>query len=424
MDILNITQKPQINESIERYEYHSYEPITGTDLNRPGEIRIAIETQDLFTHPSESYLLFDGKLVKNTDDAAYANADIITLPNNAIMHLFNNIKYQISSQEIESLFHPGQATTTLGLLKFLDDFQKITGLNQMWHKESGTDASIAGNNQNDGFLTRHSYIIQKPDPKGTFSFRVPLKHVFGFCDDYDKADYGFKHQLTLKRKGDNDAVFRAAAADTGKVVLSKLFWYMPHVAPNLQEKLALSKKIESKSSLPVGYRMIQCESISVQQTRNFTWQLSAESHVEKPRWIIVAFQTDKSRDQRHNPSIFDHCNLTNMFVMLNSRRYPEVDYDDTNFIQQVFSRFYGDAAAFRTKLYDVEELISSPNITPSDYKELFPMFVFNVTKQSEKLKNSVTDIQITAQFSANVPANTETFAVVISDKSLIFQSDG
>ena len=47
-----------------------------------------------------------------------------------------------------------------------------------------------------------------------------------------------------------------------------------------------------------------------------------------------------------------------------------------------------------------------------------------MTKQSEKLKNSVTDIQIKAQFSENVAENTEPFAVVISDKSLIFHSDG
>jgi len=52
------------------------------------------------------------------------------------------------------------------------------------------------------------------------------------------------------------------------------------------------------------------------------------------------------------------------------------------------------------------------------------MFVFDVSKQSEKLKNAVTDIQIKAQFSANVAANTKAFAIVISDKSLIFQSDG
>jgi len=40
------------------------------------------------------------------------------------------------------------------------------------------------------------------------------------------------------------------------------------------------------------------------------------------------------------------------------------------------------------------------------------------------VRNSVTDIQIKAQFLENVAANTEAFAVVISNKSLIFQSDG
>jgi len=65
----------------------------------------------LFTHPSKSYLVFDGKLVKNADDAVYGDNDVTTLTNNAMMHIFNNIKYQLSGQEIESLFHPGQATT-------------------------------------------------------------------------------------------------------------------------------------------------------------------------------------------------------------------------------------------------------------------------------------------------------------------------
>jgi len=74
-----------------------------------------------------------------------------------------------------------------------------------------------------------------------------------------------------------------------KVVLSKLSWYMPHVLPNDQEKLALYKTVESQSSLPVGYRMIQCDSISVPQTKNFTWWLSVKSAPEKPRWIIAAF---------------------------------------------------------------------------------------------------------------------------------------
>jgi len=59
------------------------------------------------------------------------------------------------------------------------------------------------------------------------------------------------------RKGDNDARLRAAAADAGKVVLSKLSWYVPHVLPNDRKKLTLYKTVESKSSLSFGYRMIQ-----------------------------------------------------------------------------------------------------------------------------------------------------------------------
>jgi len=93
MKILQIINKPEIDESIDEYEYHSYEPITSTDLNRPGEIRINIEMQDLFTHPSESYLVFGSKLVINADDAVYSKNDVITPTNNAMMHMFSSIKY-------------------------------------------------------------------------------------------------------------------------------------------------------------------------------------------------------------------------------------------------------------------------------------------------------------------------------------------
>ena len=58
------------------------------------------------------------------------------------MHLFNNIKYQLSGQEIESIYNPGQASTMLGLLKYPDDFSKSVGLNQLWYKDTEATASI------------------------------------------------------------------------------------------------------------------------------------------------------------------------------------------------------------------------------------------------------------------------------------------
>ena len=78
----------------------------------------------------------------------------------------------------------------------------------------------------------------------------------------------------------------------------------------------------------------------------------------------------------------------------------------------------------------MDELISNPGIDPSDYKDLYPLYLFDVTKQSEKLKTSVSDIHVKAFFNAdpagaaNPPANTMAYAVIISDRLFHFVSDG
>ena len=43
-DILKFSDTPIIDESIEEYEYHEYEPITSTNLNNSVDIRISIES--------------------------------------------------------------------------------------------------------------------------------------------------------------------------------------------------------------------------------------------------------------------------------------------------------------------------------------------------------------------------------------------
>ena len=153
----------------------------------------------------------------------------------------------------------------------------------------------------------------------------------------------------------------------------------------------------------------------VPDSTSFTWWLSVKTAPEKPRFIIVGFQTAKDGDQTKNPSTFDHVNLKNANVTLNSDRYPAVDYN-LSFANQKLSRVYGDAALFGVKFFGINELITQSNVTPSEYKTFYPLFTFNVSKQTEKLKSSVVDIQIKANFTENVPANTRACALVISDK--------
>ena len=198
---------------------------------------------------------------------------------------------------------------------------------------------------------------------------------------------------------------------------------MPHAIPADAEKFSIYKTSESKVQLPVAYRTRQYDMLSVPESKSFTWRLSVETAPEKLRFIIVGFQRAKDGDQTENPSTFDHVNLRNAYVTLNSDRYPAVDYN-LSFANQHFSRLYDDAALFAVKFFGINELITQSYITPSDYKTLYPLFTFDVSKKKEKLKSSVVDIKIKANFTENVHANTRVFALVISDKMLSFQSDG
>ena len=439
-DILQITEDIPVDDSIYEYEYKEYNPIAGTNLNR-GSIVITIESQDIYTHPAESFLIIEGRLIKNTG-ANYNDNEYVTLINNAMMYLFSDVRYHLASHEIEVLQNPGHATTMLGLLKYPDDFTKSQGLNQLWFPDSETgDGELDNNNDvvNKGFELRHKHIIKSPNPKGTFGFKIPLKHFLGFCEDYKKLLYGMQQRLTLTRTVNTNAILRGYQTnaqnvkiyfDEGNVRIDNIRWFMPHVIPSDAYRLQLDKIIEKKEKIPVGYRMLQCDNIQVPENhKEFTWMLGVKSSPDIPRFIIVDFQTEKNNTQEGNPAIFDHLLVRNIYVTLNAKRYPDINYNN-DFTKNQYSRIYGDATLFRKKFFNMDELVSNSGINPVDYKNLFPLYLFDVSKQSEKLKTSVSDIHIKASFNPNPaggnnpPPNTMAYAVIISDRLFHFVSDG
>ena len=283
------------------------------------------------------------------------------------MYLFSDVRYHLASHEIEVLQNPGHATTMLGLLKYPDDFTKSQGLNQLWLPDTNIDNNNEANKvDNKGFKKRNGYIIRTSDPKGTFSFKIPLKHFLGFCEDYKKILYGMQQRLTLTRTNNDNAIFRTAATDAGTVRLDKIRWFMPHVIPSDAYRLQLDKVIEKKEKLPVGYRMLQCDTSQVPTNqKSFTWSLGVKSSPDIPRFIIVGFQSGRNNNQEQNPAIFDHLYVRNIYVTLNAKRYPDTDYDN-DFNKNQYSRIYGDASLFRKKFFNMDELVSNSGINPLD----------------------------------------------------------
>ena len=126
--------------------------------------------------------------------------ELISFDNNGILDIFDNIKYLLSSNEIESIFNPGTVSNIIGLAKYSSSFQR--GLIRCWEPNTSNDPA----NTNKGFGKRRNFVIKTSDHIGSFKFVVPLKYIFGFAEDYDKVCYGFQHTLVLTRRSSDDNV--------------------------------------------------------------------------------------------------------------------------------------------------------------------------------------------------------------------------
>ena len=157
---------------------------------------------------------------------------------------------------MEHVNYPGQAASLLGLASYSLTCYKGCGLAQGWFPDNNTKAAA----NNTGLYTRQDYLNRNPDPKGSFQCVIPMRHIFGFVDDYSNVTYGMRDTLQLIRKDDDDALF------------------------------------------------------SVPQTTSTVWRLGVSSAPENPRWVLIGLQTNKSGNQERTAAIFDHCNLTNMQV--------------------------------------------------------------------------------------------------------------
>ena len=180
--------------------------------------------------------------------------------------------------------------------------------------------------------------------------------------------------------------------------------------------------IEQKITIPMAFRARTSEQITLTQTQQFTWRLSVTGGIEKPRWIIVGFQTDKTDNQKQNPAVFDNLDLTNAYVTLNSERYPLADVT-TSFATNDYAKLYDMFDNFKKDYYGIDSLVGGTQVSFPTFKTLFPILVFDVRKQNERLKSGVTDIQVKFFFGTNVPANTNAYATIISDRYFKLSSD-
>lgn len=222
-NILNIKDSIQHEDFIISQQFHTYAPYT-TSFDNNDEVRITIQSQDLFVLPSYSYLYIDfttspHESAKDGEAAEFAYN----------FTAFSEMRYELNGIEIDRNKSPGITSTMKCLIAC----------------KSEDERSYALFNENSG----------KTVDVGTYRMLLPLRFLFGFCDDFRKVVMNCKHELILTRCRTNECAYQAAT-DIVKFSINKIQWKIPHVALSDAAKLSMLKIISKNDSLYIPFPVL------------------------------------------------------------------------------------------------------------------------------------------------------------------------
>ena len=98
-----------------------------------------------------------------------------------------------------------------------------------------------------------------------------------------------------------------------------------------------------------------------------------------------------------------------MKVWLNHSKYPSVDMA-TDFAKEQYAGAYKWYYDFASRYYGIDNQLVGSAVSPAAFKSLYPIHVFDVSKESERLTEGVVDLNVRMELGANVPANTHSCA--------------
>ena len=238
--------------------------------------------------------------------------------------------------------------------------------------------------------------------------------LLGFCKNFRKIILNLHQELILIRSStDVNAIVNSTANEDMKIELSKVHWKIPHISVADAERLMLMKYLEKSVNLEIPFHSWELHEYPLlQKTQRHSWPIKTTTQLETPRYVIVGLQTDRKNKLDKDMSKFDHCNLSNIKLYLNSDMYP-YDNLNLNIRNNQWAMLYEMYTQFQLSYY---ERPCEPIFTPHEFLTTAPLVVIDCSHQSETLKSGNVDIRLEFETSDNIPEITSAYCLIIHDK--------
>lgn len=390
-EIIQVKSGVRRQDDIISQQYHTYAPYS-TAFNNNDEIRITIQSQDLYVLPSDSYIYIEFSVTTPNAEAIPANNAFFS--KYFIAHMFSEMRYELNGFEIDRCKSPG-----------------ITSLLKTNVACKSNDFSMMN------LFDLHNDIAIRA---GNYRMILPLRFIFGFCDDFNKIVLNSKHELILVRHRTNLNMYREAPAQGGlnlQFNVNKILWKIPHIELSDGAKLSMLQTVARNEELRMVFRSWDLYELPVvPQARRNTWAVKTTNKVNKPRYVVVALQTNRNNVAGNvTASQFDHCNISNIKLYLNNERFPYDDYD-LNFNEWSHHELYLNWMNIQESYYNGTGGLN-PTTSQMGFAPILDnvIFAFDCTKTDESIKPGMVDVRLEIESRENIPANTTAYCLIIHD---------
>lgn len=419
--IFNLDDPQYISYNRKKQDYLKIAPTTGTagNLNTGGNaISFEVNNQANYLFLPDAFVYCEFQI---SNAAASAVPGNITLENNWFPRIFDEMRLEIGSQQLEIINEPGEFDTMLKFVTRKQDYSKaniegwipdtndggavvdITGATAI--TDAGTNLAATKllatrantHNLNTGFLKRKQIYnnANGVTNRNGFIIKWPLSPLFGYLD-HRKVSVNLPIKLQLTRKANDTAILFGADGQNGKLEVVKMELWIPNIQPSLDIETKVLSRLKTNKDIKVTYLKRNTFSTTITQ-QEYTWQVANISN--QPRYLFLAFKpTEKHKAFTVNNSLYvsyqgagtgvtNAVQITDLQVKLNQTRYP-LDPIKLN------AAHYNIFEAYNSYEEICKGFGAEPQLDPIDYRNLYPIYCFDLSAQDENLVKNGVNIQI------------------------------
>ena len=364
------------------------------------------------------------ELQKKADGAGYAAADRITMINGA-HSLIKHMVIKSAGKIVYESDNIHRITNAKNLLEYSDDFSRSVAKNSFWYLD--TNGSTA--NTNLGFEARRilTQAAANDGSGGAKSINEIIKlNRYSFFEELeDKMIPPMQLTLELTLNDDSELIHKAAAADDGRVVVTRFYLWLPKMVPKDSEFGEFVKDF-LKPSKWVYMRDLYNQSANTRAVQNM-FQISPA--IDNVKHVFVYLQrTDgpNNQESERSPYIFDTFKLNTAdsnsslsscrLEYGNSTFYPELEYDADSKV-----RIFEDLMSYA---YRKNDLNTGTQLNLHNFDALYGLIYFDLTYQKETVTRDPKQLILNFRLNTAPTANVRAHAIVFYESEIIVDKRG